>query len=986
MSDFSNIITEINTNLPDNNTQAITAKKLRDTLIDLTNTIETQQDDFEAIIATGQTAFENSVNNTLNSMVVDNLTSTATDKALSANQGKVLNEKIIDLTQDVNKYDISLKGNGATNVGLSASAGSVSNILTLKPNTHYIIQCLQDTWDYSNNTTTQTWTTSTMLVGFYNGNDTTLANFRIFNGISKTVLATNNNSITDRYRNFVFCTGNEKLNFLIAVAAPTTVTLNFKIMEIPIGYGYDSVLNYNINNDYELNNGYYLNTSGNLTTGSVNGSMIAVTNYIPITEEGLTVRYLFTATNVNRYCFYDEDKVFISAATTSASTKYITPVEGAAYVRFCINNRYTSPVVIGNVVDDFKSYYHYYKRITPTVIIGTRIVGNLPENFVDFDSIGFRKTIITSRNILNPAEIKTGKYINYNTGAEATFNNFSCTGFIPVNTAGLYFRMAVFGAGVNIGCAVYKPDKTFKRRLQQQYIYQEGDEGCFVRYSFETQYESSAYINIGTSPTGYDTYTEKIVIDPNYLPPLELTDEDLESIESDIQQNLVDDKNFGQKIDIDLPNMIYAVRGDTLQLFNQGVLKCVDSENYNVVWSCPVGSQYHRYYEYAVPSDATLGRRNIQVTVKDNNNNVLGTKATLMTVVKKPTSPSANKNILCLGDSLTAGGIWPAEANRRLKASDGTPTGNGISNITFVGRLSKTLGGQTAKYEGKSGYGWKDFVEGRNPKFRFWIDNSSTVNEGDVYSNSGFQYTVVEINIIDDQLTILTSTSNVNNIPEASGTLTKVSGGGDNTLEYSSMESDSDNPLWDGNNNKISFKYYLETVCNYPVGTQLDAVYTCLSWNQISANQTSWSTILGYIKTFADTLHAEYPNAKLKLMGVQYPSMKLMMPTYGASGTGYANIYGMLNTIYNMNQTYQAFADSQDLSGDSSDAYSTFVEFVNVSSQFDSYYNNARSTKKVNTRSTLTEYYGSNGVHPNENGYLQIGDVAYRNIVANFCQ
>lgn len=47
MADFSNIIQEINTNLPDNNTQSITAAKLRTTLVDLTNTIDTVQDDFE---------------------------------------------------------------------------------------------------------------------------------------------------------------------------------------------------------------------------------------------------------------------------------------------------------------------------------------------------------------------------------------------------------------------------------------------------------------------------------------------------------------------------------------------------------------------------------------------------------------------------------------------------------------------------------------------------------------------------------------------------------------------------------------------------------------------------------------------------------------------------------------------------------------------------------------------------------------------------
>lgn len=79
MANFDNIIQEINTNLPDNNTQAITAAKLRTTLIDLTNQIDTVQDDFET-----------EINTTIASNIVDNLNSTATDKSLSANQGNIL--------------------------------------------------------------------------------------------------------------------------------------------------------------------------------------------------------------------------------------------------------------------------------------------------------------------------------------------------------------------------------------------------------------------------------------------------------------------------------------------------------------------------------------------------------------------------------------------------------------------------------------------------------------------------------------------------------------------------------------------------------------------------------------------------------------------------------------------------------------------------------------------------------------------------------
>lgn len=74
MADFTQIIEEINTNLPDNTSQSITAAKLRTTLIDLTEAIDTTIDNFEA----EYTQVE----------VVDALNSDSSTAALAANQGK----------------------------------------------------------------------------------------------------------------------------------------------------------------------------------------------------------------------------------------------------------------------------------------------------------------------------------------------------------------------------------------------------------------------------------------------------------------------------------------------------------------------------------------------------------------------------------------------------------------------------------------------------------------------------------------------------------------------------------------------------------------------------------------------------------------------------------------------------------------------------------------------------------------------------------
>ena len=63
------------------------------------------------------------------------------------------------------------------------------------------------------------------------------------------------------------------------------------------------------------------------------------------------------------------------------------------------------------------------------------------------------------------------------------------------------------------------------------------------------------------------------------------------------------------------------------------------------------------------------------------------------------------------------------------------------------------------------------------------------------------------------------------------------------------------------------------------------------------------------------------------------------------------------------------------------DQYRDFMEFINISGQFDTDYNMQCTQKKVNTRSNTTEIFGTNGVHPAYEGYMQIADAAFRNMV-----
>ncbi len=152
-----------------------------------------------------------------------------------------------------------------------------------------------------------------------------------------------------------------------------------------------------------------------------------------------------------------------------------------------------------------------------------------------------------------------------------------------------------------------------------------------------------------------------------------------------------------------------------------------------------------------------------------------------------------------------------------------------------------------------------------------------------------------------------------------------------------------------------------------------------LSWNGQTSFRTDFSKTLDNTKILFDHIHTIFPEAKIKLMGIQLPSLNGGMgANYGAGGTGYGDTYGMVNTVFNMNRVYQELANEP--------GYRDYVEFINIAAQFDSEHNMPEREVPVNSRSSKKEWRGSNGVHPATAGYYQIADAVFRNLVANFCQ
>lgn len=929
MADFSNIIQEINTNLPDNNSQAITAAKLRTTLIDLTNQIDTVQDDFET-----------DIQGELSNLVIDNLTSTDTDKALSANQGKVLSETIDDVSNAVSNIENTLNF-----VENTLTSFSITNSGFLAKRTFDG----QGTQNISYVQISKTTSSPYMSVAFY----------PIVQG--------------RKYVISIPKTGNSNMNvwaYTMVVASETLSTT-----------WYDP-------------DGYNINLQGNEASQNITIDSALDYNYIAV-------------------CYDSRSSI---------------PTVSEIYSEL-IDTVSTLQDNVENLQDDFDTLEGDVSTIQGDV-------ENLQDDFEALDNqvngvFEEQTQTIAISDVLIP---HTSTFIQTNSTDEkvniyvSTSYSYMTTAFYPI-VQGRKYVITIPKTG-NTSMGVWAYIDSLRTSTSNIFVYNgsydgnrgnSGEQTITIERASNHNYIAVSYDSRYSLPTVSETTF--ILLEEGIVQEIETLQSDVEELQSEMEDLQP------ETIDIVLPDKIYAVVDDTLQLFYSGMIKAKNYKNYDIRVSCSKGAQYGRYFEYK-PSISDVGTIPFNIEVRDNNGKLISTKSCNIVVVNKPVSPSNNINILCFGDSLTTFGQWPEEACRRLIGTSGTPNADGLSNISFCGSKHNNL----AYYYGHGGWTWGSFTSAAGPQFRFYVSGISVEPiAGDTYSNNNHTYTVVETNISNGEGNILFSTGSPNNTPSAAPSqLTKISGNGDTTISYSSFANEAENPLWDETNNKMSFVPYVNQYCGQ--NEDVAAVYVLLTWNGLMPYMTDFSAMKNNIKTFADTLHAEYSNAKLKIMSVPMPS-PYDAHAYGAGGNletySYSDTYALKITAMNMAKMYQEFANSDELSGTSGDAYNTFVEYVGVPVQYDCEYSVQLSKKIANTRIRIIDYAPNtryelgtylkyqnnyyvvssivpssstsfpwnyvqlfdpyetitgNTVHPAETGYMQIADAVYRNIVANFCQ
>ena len=414
------------------------------------------------------------------------------------------------------------------------------------------------------------------------------------------------------------------------------------------------------------------------------------------------------------------------------------------------------------------------------------------------------------------------------------------------------------------------------------------------------------------------------------------------------------------------------VIGDTFELFYRGVIRSMNPYQYYIFVESPKGKPYPRYYTYT-PGENEEGDYPLSITLYDDMGRIIDKASTTLHVVK-PVAPKKKMNILCFGDSITFNGVWPYEGYRRFTQTGGTPEGLGFANtLNLIGTCKKDEIG----YEGYGGWQWRHFVknEAVSTTSSVWVEvDSHNLDENDqhsVWKSENLEWILESIE--PKRLKFKRGAMNYSCLPKVGNTFTNVQGGlHTEDINITKYYFEKGNPFYDETIDGPNFKKY----CQDNNFEGIDYIYILLTWNgQYQPFNHDFSHFEPFITAILKRAKEDYPNVKVRLIGIQSPSINGgIAANYGASGL-YSNVYGEVSTAYNYDEYLEKLCDRPE--------FKDYCRYIDMKAQFVVEYNMPSTMMKVNVRSEETERIGTNGVHPTMSGYLQIGDVFYRALVAD---
>lgn len=442
------------------------------------------------------------------------------------------------------------------------------------------------------------------------------------------------------------------------------------------------------------------------------------------------------------------------------------------------------------------------------------------------------------------------------------------------------------------------------------------------------------------------------------------------------EKEIIDDK---YKPSLNIGSKLYAIVGDTLQVFKDSIVESV-SDEYIIQIVCSKGRNYPRYWEYT-PAPSDVGTTTLTIKLLNGKGEIIDSKD--VSLITKTASDNTI-NILNIGDSTMYGGEIPIELSRRLKGTNGVATSPeplNLSNINLVGRLKNT--DKTVGWEGTGGWTYANYLSEGNHAVRFNVSNANAISLGDLIrvsatnSKGYYQFQVVEINVTSGIGNIRAMfhttpwTSTFSNEVASSGNITNSNG--INVGEYTSYSEEYFQPFWNNTTNSFDIATYVNQYCN----DKCDYIFILLGINSLFIKKP-WDnieSIFADCKSLLRKIHEQLPNAKILLSTNHYTSQNGGLgANYGCNTAfGQYDVKAINHLLNRMNEMYFTLESDSEFSG--------YVTVVNTHAQFDAEHGFPYEEKKVNTSCDEKEHIGTNGVHPSNVGYWQIADAEFRAVL-----
>ena len=413
-----------------------------------------------------------------------------------------------------------------------------------------------------------------------------------------------------------------------------------------------------------------------------------------------------------------------------------------------------------------------------------------------------------------------------------------------------------------------------------------------------------------------------------------------------------------------LPRQYDLVVGEPFELFYRGIVNSVSIDTYDFEVSYTDGKNrgkaFSRKY-YFTPDESDLGMHTLCIRLRNNEGDILDEATCTVRVVNPPVSPREERVFLLVGASDTGPGVWTSELGRMLTGTGGEPAGHGLSHIAFIGSKEK----EGVRYEGYGGWTFRSYLteNKRNDFMNIYgdfSDKDARVDQHSFYKDACGGLWKLE-SISKSRIKII-STSALGVLPSTEGGRLVHQTGGKNLgdIVYTSAERADSNPFWDSERRCNDFCAYAARFGK----DRIDEVVVTLTWNSFAWRPEDYEAAM---RAFVASVHADFPDCHITLVGGLFPSRN-----------GFAQNYGISWPWFPRLETLRTFDAIRERVASEDPAR---LSFVHLASQFDSDYNGVFAEFDANIRNPHKLTLGSNGLHIAKSGQHQLADAVYRNLV-----